>query len=96
MKPKEFKKIHIIKSPYYIFTNVENDHQRKTINPKFPEFSKHLSRNNKKILINPLMTYKSTTSKVSSISRSLKKVALNSKLYGSYIDFYTNLTQKNY
>ena len=96
MKQKEFKKIHIIKSPYYIFTNEENAHQRKTINLKFPEFSKYLSRNNKKILINPSMTYKSTTSKVSSISRSLKKVALNSKLYGSYIDFYTNLTQENY
>ena len=96
MKKKEFGKISPIKNPYYIFTKVENTHPRVNIHLKSPEPPKQKTVYNKKILINPLITYKPRNSKVSSISRPLKKVALNSKLYGSYIDFYANLTQENY
>jgi len=96
MKQKEFGKISPIKNPYYIFTKVENTHPRVNFHLKSPEPPKQKTVYNKKILINPLITYKKRNSKVSSISRPLKKVALNSKLYGSYIDFYANLTQENY
>ena len=96
MKQKEFEKISLIKNPYYIFTREENAHPRGNILLKTLEPPEQKTVYNKKIFINPLITYKSRNSKVSSISSSLKKVALNSKLYGNYIDYYVNLTQENY
>ena len=96
MKQKEFQKISLIKNPYYIFTREENAHPRGNILLKTLEPPEQKTLYNKKIFINPLITYKSRNSKVSSISSSLKKVALNSKLYGNYIDYYVNLTQENY
>ena len=96
MKQKEFQKISLIKNPYYIFTREENAHPRGNILLKTLEPPEQKTVYNKKIFINPLITYKSRNSKVSSISSSLKKVALNSKLYGNYIDYYVNLTQENY
>ena len=96
MKQKEFKKFSPIKNPYYIFTNEENILPSQNIHLKTENLLKYRIRNNKKIRIHPLKDYNSITSKVSSIPRSLKKAVLNSKIYGSYINFYSNLTQENY
>ena len=96
MKQKEFKKISLNKNPYHLFTTEENFHSRRNDHTKLPGLSKYKTINNKMIVNNPLLTYNSRTSKVSSVTKSLKKVALNSNLYGNYIDFYVNLTQDNY
>ena len=96
MKQKELKKIFIKKTPYYIFNNEENSKPMRTIKVKLLDLSKHKIVNNKKSSINSLTPYKSIDSKVTSVSKSLKKVALNSNLYGSYLDFYSNLTQENH
>ena len=91
MKPKIIKKISLKDNPYHIFSTEKNSHTK----------SNYLRSLNRRIIDNEnnkirlLTNYEKQNSDISSYSKSLKSVALNSKLYGNYIDYYSNITQEH-
>ena len=91
MKPKIIKKISLKDNPYHIFSTEKNSHTK----------SNYLRSLNRRIIDNEnnkirlLTNYEKQNSDISSYSKSIKSVALNSKLYGNYIDYYSNITQEH-
>ena len=81
MKPKINEKLSQKENPYILFTEPNKQDYRNT-------FDKSLQDNESKENFQK-------TSDISNASRILKTVALNSKLYGNYINFYSTMTQKN-
>ena len=96
MKPKIIKKHSLKDQPYRVFSKEKNSQIfRKTL-IDFTESSNFDIFNNKNNQIRPSTTanYRPTSATLS-ISKSLKSMTLNSKLYGNYIDFYSNLTKQH-
>ena len=103
MKPKLIQSHFNTEYPYEIFSS-ENISPIKKDNPisivNFPKSCKYRNKtNNIKSKLRPMTTTTTYTTRipsaVSSISKSLKSVALSSKLYGNYINFYSDLTQEH-
>ena len=97
MKPKLTKKIFLKENPYKIFATEINTPKSKNSNLNFTEPSNYKIVNNKEILNHQRKMYDrpSSAMSMSSVSRSLKSVTLNSKLYANYIDFYSSITRKH-
>ena len=93
MKPKIIKKISLKESPYHIFSTEKNPHINTDSNHSKSLNQRIIDKRNSKIRL--LTNYEKQSSEISSCSKSLKSVALNTQLYGSYIDFYSNITQKH-
>ena len=89
-------------SPYKLFSNNNflSDYKtsfntRNFHHKNIPLTSKYRNTYKKQTLIRPMTTNTNTrvSSAVSSISKSLKSVTLSSRLYGNYINYYSNITQ---
>ena len=99
MNLKISPKYSIHDSPYKLFSNdiflsnQKNSFINKNPRNNFPLKSQYTKFYNKPAQIRPKTTITRMPSAVSSISKSLKSVALSSKLYGNYINFYSNITQ---
>ena len=78
-----------------IFSKKKNIDTINSYDTKFPEISKYRMPSNKNTKNGQNKEHDNKTLQISSISRSLKNVALSSKLYGNYLDFYSNLSQRH-
>ena len=76
-----------------LFSKKKNIDTIDSYHTKFPEISKYRISSNKNTKNGQNKEHDNKTLQISSISRSLKNVALSSKLYGNYVDFYSNLSQ---
>ncbi len=76
-----------------LFSKKKNIDTIDSYHTKFPEMSKCRISSNKNTKNGQNKEHDNKTLQISSISRSLKNVALSSKLYGNYVDFYSNLSQ---
>ena len=95
MKPKLSKRSSLKDHPYRVFSRDKKSLLfRKTL-IDFPESSNLDIFNNNKAHFRPKTAGNRPTSPTLSISKSLKVMTLNSKLYSNYIDFYSNLTKQN-
>ena len=97
MRLKLTKKIFCKENPYKIFATETSTPKNKNSNSNFTEPSNYKIVNNKEILNHQRKMYDrpSSAMSMSSVSRSLKSVTLNSKLYGNYINFYSSITRKH-
>ena len=94
MKPRILKDYPKIESPYDLFSPQKNISylSKKNQNPhnKPKNLFSNLAKNR------PLTTFqKNSPPVISSITKSLKSVTLSSRLYGNYINYYTNITQEH-
>ena len=96
MKPKIAKKFFSKENPYKIFSTEINT-PSKNKNPYFnyTESSNYKNDNNEETQSLSRKKHERPSSAMSTLSRSLKSVTLNSNLYSHYINFYTNLTKKH-
>ena len=106
MKPKIKGNIPEIESPYKLFSQENNylfSKNKLSLNNKrlfsnCPQSSKYKNYTNlypKKNQIRPLSQFSRIPSAVSSISKTLKSMTLSSRLYGNYINVYSNITQEH-
>ena len=89
-KLKNSRKIFIEENPYFFFTNKRNCFTKSS--PfNFIQYATNIKTVNEKNQPLRLTTYNRP---VSEISRTLKKLTLNSVLYGNYRNYYSNITRK--
>ena len=90
------KKILMKENPYYLFSKKINNNKAMNFNYTFKDSLNNEDNSfNKTTSNNRLINNFKNNSVIHSASKSLKTVALNSKLYSNYINFYTTITQKN-
>ena len=90
------KKILMKENPYYLFSKKINYNKTMNFNYTFKDSLNNEDNSfNKTTQNNRLINNCKNNSVIHSASKSLKTVALNSKLYSNYINFYTTITQKN-
>jgi hypothetical protein len=90
------KKILIKENPYYLFSKKINYNKTMNFNYTFKDSLNNEDNSfNKTTQNNRLINNFKNNSVIHSASKSLKTVALNSKLYSNYINFYSTITQKN-
>ena len=90
------KKILMKENPYYLFSKKINYNKTMNFNYTFKDSLNNEDNSfNKTTQNNRLINNFKNNSVIHSASKSLKTVALNSKLYSNYINFYTTITQKN-
>ena len=92
MKTKIIKKFSLKENHYHIFSKDKIDHDNKNPHQKSSKFK---IINNENTQTHQLTTNNKLPSAISSISKSLKTMALSSNLYSNYIDLYSNLTQEH-
>ena len=93
MKPKITKKFFLKENPYFIYSKSKYLNKSRNSRNIFSASTNSRFIYDKKPQVRQISSYGRHTSIISSISKSLKKVALNTKVYDKYIDFYLNLTQ---
>ena len=90
------KKIFIKENPYYLFSKKINYNKTMNFNYTFQDsLNNEDNYFNKTTQNNRFINNLKNNSVIHSASKSLKTVALNSKLYSNYINFYSTITQKN-
>ena len=90
------KKILMKENPYYLFSKKINYNKTMNFNYTFKDSLNNEDNSfNKTTQNNRLINNFKNNSVIHSASKSLKTVALNSKLYSNYINFYSTITQKN-
>ena len=90
------KKILMKENPYYLFSKKINYNKTMNFNYTFKDSLNNEDNSfNKTTQNNRLINNLKNNSVIHSASKSLKTVALNSKLYSNYINFYSTITQKN-
>ena len=92
MKPIINEKLFLKKNPYILLSEPKNYYNSR--NSHFDQ-SKSPDTFNKTIQNTELKGNIPKTPEISNLSRSLKTVTLNTKLYSNYINFYSTITQKN-
>ena len=92
MKPKIINNFSFKENPFRVFSKEKNSHISRNTFFNFTESNKIILNKNSQDRL--LTDYNRNTSIISSISKSLKSMTLNSKVYDKYIDYYSNLTQK--
>ena len=95
MKPKITKKFFLKENPYFIYSKSKYLNKSRNSRNIFSASTNSRFTYDKKPQVRQISSYGRHTSMISSISKSLKKVALNTKVYDKYIDFYLNLTQEH-
>ena len=95
MKQKLNQKLSLQENPYIFFSEQKNFYKSRNSHFNLSETPDYGNTFDKSIQDNELKENFRKTSKISNVSRSLKTVALNTKLYGNYINFYSTITQKN-
>ena len=90
MKPNE--KLFLKKNPYILLAEPKNFYTSRNSHFYHSESPEGF---NKTIQNTEIKKNFPKTSEISHLSRSLKTVTLNSKLYSNYIDYYSTITQKN-
>ena len=87
------KTIFFRNNPYKIFSTEATTYIHNKSRNYLRKSSKYEMISSEGNQIRPLTSYYKPSSVFSSTSKSLKSVTLSSKIYGNYIDFYSNLTQ---
>ena len=95
MKPKINEKLSQKENPYILFTEPKKFGKSGNYHFKLSELQDYGNTFDKSLQNNESKENFQKTSDISNASRILKTVALNSKLYGNYINFYSTMTQKN-
>ena len=95
MDSKIIKECSLKETPYKIFSNGNNPLYHKKQQTNLLNKSKAENKYNKRYKISRLKINDTQTSEVSSISKSLKSVVLNSDLFSNYIDYHYNITQED-
>ena len=96
MKIKLTKKFTTRENPYYKFSKNKNYNKTMNFTYNFQDSFNNDNSFNKTTQNNRLINNFKNNSVIHSASKSLKTVALNSKLYSNYIDFYPILKNKKF
>ena len=94
MKQKLFKNVLNIDNPYKIFSTETKCQIDKKSRNNFKRPSSYGMSKSKDAPIRPFSAHYKPSLVFTTTSKSLKSVTLSSNIYGNYIDFYSNLTQK--
>ena len=95
MKPKIIIKHSYKENPYNLFYNEKTFRNKRNIQIDIPSTSRNEIKKLSNSYNRSLSTHNKPISLIFSIAKSLKSVALSSKLYGKYINYYSNLTQEH-
>ena len=94
MKPKIIKKFSLNESPYLIFSNKRSSLISRIPRLNLQEISKTGNIYDKNTQISKITTYEKQIYDITSVTKSLKAVTLNSDLFSNYINYHSNLTQE--